>query len=133
MLDMTPAAYRAIFEGGDSPRATDAAPATHKPTDMFDIAAAIQDLFIQETPDADIITINPTISHVEPLARRLIQLTAHATNADANVRLALIDALDSAPHRGRADEIKSAARQLADAVFDFPALDRPIPDDDLPF
>ena len=133
MLDMTPAAYRAIFEGGDTPRHPDAAPATHRPEDMFDVAAAIQDLFVQETPDADIIPVNPPISRVEPLARRLLQLTAHATNADANVRLALIAALNSAPHRGRADEIKSAARQLADAVFDVPALDRPVPDDDLPF
>lgn len=97
---------------------------------MIDVACQIEDLFFDEVYECG---RTPTLAEITPLAHRLISLTTGATGVAANVRQSLINWLGAPRQDGRAWNIKSSAKQLAEMVQKFPELDKPIDDDGLPF
>lgn len=116
-----------LFESNDEPDAEAVADFSSLRNPLVDVACKIEDLF------ADDVNAAPTLAQVAPLARRLISLTANATQATANVRQSLINWLDASKQNGRAWNIKMATKQLAKMVLDQPSLDTAVNDDDLPF
>jgi len=78
---------------------------------------------------------NATAKELLPTAQKLANMVIEnkATEATLNIAESLLNWIKSPKRRGRAWNIKSASRQLAESVIERPELDEPINKDDIPF